>query len=82
MLITEHHGRGCLFEYGTWENGTTVADTKTPTTGTRGRQTIKCKGVINQEGESKAQKKVKKREKEGTKKTVESDGKRGPYYSQ
>lgn len=26
--------------------------------------------------------KVKKREKEGTKKTVESDGKRGPYYSQ
>lgn len=82
MLITEHHGRGCLFEYGTWENGTAVADTKTPTTGTRGRQTIKCKGVINQEGESKAQKKVKKREKEGTKKTVESDGKRGPYYSQ
>ena len=30
----------------------------------------------------KAQKKVKKREKEGAKKTVESDGKRGPYYSQ
>ena len=59
-----------------------VADTKTPTTGTRGRQTIKRKEVINQEGESKAQKKEKKREKEGTKKTVESDGKRGPYYSQ
>ena len=82
MLIAEHHGRGGLFEYGTWENVTTVTDTKTPTTGTRRRQTIKCKEVINQERESKAQKKEEKREKEGTKKTVESDGKRGPYYSQ
>ena len=54
-----------------------VADTKTPTTGTRRRQTIKRIGVINKERESKAQKKEEEREKEGAKKTVESDGKRG-----
>lgn len=30
----------------------------------------------------KLKRKTKKREKEGTKKTVESDGKQGPYYSQ